>query len=415
MIVEILLWLFALRPIIDLWWNSNIILGLNLASIVALACIGLMGIYILRKQTIRNVPIVLLMAVYTTFITIINVTSISDIDNQLRLLSSMAFILVVAPDINEKRLEKFIYIFVIFTMVPIIISFLQVVGLVPYTYWDYIEGAKIARASGGYRQPSVLTRFTVFGLLYTLYFLSRYKNKNSKLKKIFLRIYIVLNLVSLLFSYHRTGYLMSALVIFVWFIIEYKKNFIKMVNKIIIATIGLSIVFIVLYNTGMFAIDLSGFRELLSLDNVFKTTDGNFELVLRGRGNLIDQIAYSIKINPWYNSLFGNGIDVNSVTGLSFEIADMDIIRIFWNYGFVGISLWLIQIIWFAKILKYAKYYINPYIYRVGFIVLAIYIIFGFSIEATVTPNFMYHVYLVLGYIFFLFKKEKMDRDNMMI
>lgn len=412
MIIKILLWLFALRPILDLLWETEIILGLNVAAIVAIGSISLTLIYVLEQQMIKNVPIVLFLFIYTFLMTAINMTSLADIDNLLRLLSSMSFILVVAPNINEKHLEKFLYLFIIFTLIPIIISFMQVSGLVPFTYWDYINGERVFRASGGYRQPSVLTRFAVFGLIYSLYFLSRYKKTIGKFKKYFFYMYIILNFVALLFSYHRTGYFMSLIVVLIWFVFDNKKNLFKMINKLLIITIGLTVGFIILYSLGLFTIDIEGFQRLLSLDNIYVINNGNFELILRGRGRLIDTVVESFRLNPWYSIIFGNGVNINNTTGLSLEVADMDLLRILWNYGIIGTILWLSQMLWFINILIKSRKYLDPYIFRVGLVILVTYVIFGLTIETSVTPNFMYHVYLVLGFLYFSSRKEKLFWEN---
>jgi len=401
MIEKILLLIFALRPLIDLYWSSDFFGQINFAGIIAIFNIGISVFYTIINGKIKKLPIVILLAIYTLSITILSFGNFSDYDNLLRLLSSMPFILIVAPNVNEKDIEKYISLYIVCTIIPIIITFLQVGGIVDYTYWDYIFGVKIPRGSGGYRQPSVLTRFLIFGIIYSLYFLSRYKDKNTNRKRLFIYLYLSINSIAIFLSYHRTGYLLAVAVFVLWYTIEYKNRLIQLIKRLIIYLILGTALFWTLYLNGIFSLSIAGFKSLLSFENVYKFSDGKFSLVLRGRGSLLDKLLYGFQINPWYHTIFGNGKNTNAISGLSFEIADMDLIRILWNFGVIGFILWTLQIIWFRKILIDSKSYIDPYIHRIGYLIVFVYIVFGFTIEATVTPNFMYHVYLILGYIYF--------------
>jgi hypothetical protein len=248
-IIKVLLIIFAIRPIIDLAYEKNIILGLNLAGIIALFCIFMMLMYatITRKFLISISLLVFIP--YASTITIINATTFNDFADLIRMISSLAFLLVVAPTVDEKTLLKYLKIYILITLIPIFLTYLQVAGLADYKYWDWVDGVHVARATGSYSQPSVLTRFLVFGILYSLYFI--YSGKiNSFKSKCILWIYILLNIISVFFSYHRTGYFLIALIIGLWLWEEYRSNMMKLIINIIPIILIIIVLFAALYKNG---------------------------------------------------------------------------------------------------------------------------------------------------------------------
>lgn len=224
-IEDILLFVFAIRPIIDLAWKYIILLNMNLAGLTAIIIIILSILYFTfyPKLSLSFTSCIgIIYVIYIGTITLINSSSLIDFNYSLRLMSEIVFLIVIAPHISIKKLDTLLLLFTITTLVPIFITYFQTMGIIPYTYFDYINGVQICRGSGGYRQPSVLTRFCSIGLLYTFYMLE--DKKMSKSKKSLLIIYIILNILAIILSYHRTGYLLVIIETLYWLYLKNQKK-----------------------------------------------------------------------------------------------------------------------------------------------------------------------------------------------
>lgn len=399
LVENILLFLFIVRPVIDLAWGRTIFMNLNLAGLIAVFTIVLTVIYFIVRPTMSvNVTVYtgILYAAYIGYITILNFTALNDLDYTLRLMSELAFLIVVAPRISHEKLNKCILLFTIMTLIPIFITYFQAMGIVPYTYFDWVNGVKISRGSGGYRQPSVLTRFCSVGLLYTFYLFEN-EQLNRNIKRI-LGVYIALNITAVFLSYHRTGYLLVLIEIVLWIYLKNAKKLSGFICKALIATVLILIVFGVIYKLGLLSIDLSTVKSMLSISNIFTISDGKITFGLRGRGRMIETLKLGFAENPWFYTLFGNGVAVNAVTGIGMTVADMEFIRVLWNGGVVGMCIWLVHFISLKKaVARYKNVEGVDSLYRLATCMFWIFIIWGLTIEATNSPNLMYHVYLICG------------------
>ena len=415
LVKKLLIAIFITRPVIDLFWNKTIVFGLNTAGIISIIVIFLSLVYVLANKTIlkkmnRIVSSSILLICLTTFSTLFNIESFSDLDFVLRLASSVCFLMVLVPRLSEKEFDTCLKGFMIFSIIPICLTYLQAMGFIEYTYWDYVNGIKIARGSGGYRQPSVLTRFCAFSILYGFYFLET-QCKNVY-KKLYIYIYIIMSLIAVFLSYHRTGYFLIILLTFVWFYLRYKRELGNYIVKVAGIGILILIVFVVLYAGGAFSIDLDTFRKMLSINNIFVVKDGKVDLILRGRGRIIGTLILGIKQNPIINTILGNGVGTNSVTGITINTADMDFIKVLWSYGVIGVFVWIYHLYAIRKSIQYAKKQesLSPRV-RLAVCVFISLIIWGFTLEATFTPNIMYHVYVVCGYAYY--EAKKLQRSSL--
>lgn len=409
MIENIFCLIFILRPLIDLFWESTSFFGVNLASLIAVINIGLMVCYYLKKKTLSvdNVAITaLVFVIYVGTITMIFMQELDDLAYFLRILSAIPYYVIVAKKNSKEKFEKCLLIYVCISLVPIIISYLQLMGVVDYTYFDYVSGVTIFRASGGYRQPASLTRVCVFSLIYVLYFLET-KIRFFK-HKLLVYIYLLLNIGAVFISYHRTGYAMLIIVLLLWLYMKNRANFMNFLRKTIIAVCFVLIVFLVAYVTGIVDIDLSVLQTMLSVDNIFVVENGTFELTLRGRNNLIDKLIAGFELNPWYNTLFGNGIASNSVSGISMQVADMDFIRVLWNTGVVGFVIYNFHYLSLYQKLKCIKRQLSNgnVLYRVSVCIFVIVLMWGVTLETSNTPNIVYHLYFIIGFVYYNTKRE---------
>lgn len=410
MIEDILLFVFAIRPLIDLAWEKTLLFGLNLAGLVAVFLIFLTGINIFTHNRIKtNAPMIsgFFYISFITIITLLNCNAFSDFNYSLRLFSEFSFFLVVAPNVSIEKMNRVFSCFVVLTLVPIVITFLQVGGLVSFEYYDNIHGVIVSRGSGGYRQPSVLTRFCTIGLLYALYLL---ENVNGKgINKYLLYAYIVLNAIAIVFSYHRTGYFLALLIVILWFFLKNKKHFLRTAWYVLIAVLIASLGFALLFKSGLISVDLPTLKNMFDISNIVsRKEDGTIWFGLRGRGKILDVLAMGFRTNPWFYTVFGNGIDENPITHIAIPTADMELIRVLWNGGIIGAVLWLWHFLSIkASIQKARKIKEVNGFYRLATCMFWCFIVWGLCIEATESPNLMYHVYLVCGWFCF--------RDNVRI
>jgi hypothetical protein len=148
----------------------------------------------------------------------------------------------------------------------------------------------------------------------------------------------------------------------------------------------------------LFTLDLNGFQKLLSFDNIIRTTESGTTLHLRGRGVKFNSVIETLKVSPWYITIFGNGVNLNPYSLLEMQFPDMDFLRILWNFGIVGVIIWMGLVFWLIKSVRKSKKFIDKHLYRMCKITLIVFIVFGLTIENMIVPNFMYHIYLIIGF-----------------
>lgn len=401
LIVYIMVGIFIFRPLIDLGWQKELFCGLNLAGVVAIFLIVVMCCYYFTRKSITLNRLYLFGIIYVAYswtIVLLNFTSYKDFDYVLRLTSELPFLIIVSSKIdNHEKFDKILIGFLIASIIPIIITFLQVAGIVPYTYFDYVNGIKISRGSGGYRQPSVLTRFCSMGLIYAMYFWD--KPNISTIKKIGLLLYIGINIVSVVFSYHRTGYFLVCVIIGLWLYLKYKNRTSVLLQKVIIIGLVIIILFFMVYEKGLVTVDLSTIKKMLSFSNILTVGNDGKIYLLRGRGKMLEILWQGMIQNKWYYTVFGNGVNVNSISKISLATADMELVRVLWNCGLVGGAIWIIQYIEMWRTIKNRK--CNDRLYRLGVCIFVSFLIWGLTIEATNSPDLIYHIFFVGGYVGF--------------
>lgn len=404
MIENIFLFLFIVRPIVDLAWQKSLFMGMNLAGLMAILIILMTVVYFpFRMGTKYSFTFIsgLIYIFYICLCTVLNCTTFNDFNYFLRLLSEFSFLVIVAPRLSLNKINQVMGFFVIVTLVPIFITFLQVAGVVKYTYFDYLMGTVISRGSGGYRQPSVLTRFCSIGLLYALYLLEIIGKRDKR--RIFLWAYIGLNLAAVIFSYHRTGYFLVVFIIGLWFFLKDKKRALKLLLRGTAALCGMLIVFVLLYKLQLISVKITVLKEMLSFSNIVsRNADGSINGILRGRGKILNDLFEGFRTNPFRYTLFGNGVNENPVTHIAIVGADMELIRVLWNGGIIGAMLWFTHFVsMFEDIVRWRKEKGINVFYRLAMVMFWCFIVWGLCIEATESPDLMYHVYLVCGWLCF--------------
>jgi O-antigen ligase len=174
--------LVAIRPIIDLGGHFE---GETLNPggaanllIIALATVAL-TLHIARGKRWSSPSVVLVLAYVALLVTHAVSTAFSEdqfasLVETTRFMSGFAPVAVViyawstrCPSHRSFVVSAFL-LFVASTLVPSLVAWLQLAGFVPFTYFDYLDGVRFGRPSGGYYQPSSYGRIGVFLVAYAV-------------------------------------------------------------------------------------------------------------------------------------------------------------------------------------------------------------------------------------------------------
>jgi O-antigen ligase len=218
--------IFALlvsKPIIDLaWrWNLGMVMSqrLNLQTLVGVyVIVFVITAWLVRRHAVFSRPVVGLAgtACLSLLISALFASNgFSDgLNDFLRLISGLSLFFVVGYALcNERVFSRFAWWLVLTTTIPLVLSVLQLRGIVPYEYWDWIGGVRIGRLSGSYPHPLNLASYLVYGHLLALYLLNRSARREQRL---ILLAWMGLLYYVLYYTYHRTTYLVIALQLIGW-------------------------------------------------------------------------------------------------------------------------------------------------------------------------------------------------------
>lgn len=401
-VINLLLIIFVIRPIIDLPYDDSIVLGINLAGLTAVLVLSLGMVCVIRHPRLKFLKFEYWLFIYMGIAfcsALIHLSNLSDFAYVARMLSSLVFLFCVAPRIEKDTLKKCYKLFIFASLIPIAISFMQVMHLVPFTYFDHSMGREIGRASGGYRHPSSLVRVVMFSIIYTFYLM---ENDWSKWKKNLCAVsYLALAISSIIISYLRSGYFTLVIIVCLWYFLKYKRNMTKLFCKVLGIGIIVILAFSVVYSQGLLQVNLQEFTRFFAISNIInKDAGGTSGFYLRGRFAFIQRLMISLKASPAYVVLFGNGVDVSIYNGINMKIADMHFIRLIWNCGIVGFAVWGVYILSFFKnIWKKRKRNIDKMFINMAICLFVFYFLWGITKEPTTQPNFMYHIFLIGGFV----------------
>src|SRR5262249_52838079 len=116
---------------------------------------------------------------------------------------------------KKERFDRFSIGFLICLSVPLILSVFQVVGLLPFEYWDWVDDHDVGRASGTYQHPSEVIFFLVFAFPLALY---RWENRSSfRNERSLLLAFFALATAGLVFTIHRAGWIVILVELCVWY------------------------------------------------------------------------------------------------------------------------------------------------------------------------------------------------------
>jgi len=332
-------WVFFLlisKPLIDLTWRWRSIeiaeQGVNIQTLVSVFVILLTGLaLILRRRQVVLWRWIVLFLVSAAISVVLTPTSWG-INELIRLYAGIAFAFTAGIALStEEVFDRFAKYFVLMVSVPVGLSFLQKAQILPFEYWDWIEGQAIGRVSGTYQHPLGLIYFLVYAIPLALYLLT--KPSRSLRYRLLLWLFIGLSLVALVFTYHRTVLVAIGLEIWFWMVLTRQYG-----RAMLLAILG-----------GVLAFWLRDRVQLL-YTNIVDIIQGKVVFssgeFLRGRGMNWYLFLHSLFSSHPLFWLFGRGGSVAEgfVPHFGYWSSNEphnDFIRILHAYGLIGLGLYL--------------------------------------------------------------------------
>lgn len=342
-------WIFfflVAKPLFDLTWRWRFFRlseqGVNIQTFVSLAALGLNLAVLLRRRAWRNFPSRVLVFLGFAAFSVALSPSTWGFNELLRLLAGTAFFYTAGPSLADGRqFDRFARALLVVSAIPLGLSFLQIAGMLPYDYWDWIDGVRIGRASGTYNTPLGLIYLFMYTIPLALYLATNRRQAQGTRRLAW--VFIFAASISLAFTYHRMGYAAIALEVAVWLYL----------NKGRRAVLVLSAVLITATLTSLSFLDQLYQPVVTSLAS---GADLSSEEFLRGRG--VQWFLYmdsytSARPIHWVFGLGGSVIagleEEDDAYVLSPNEPHNDFIRILHAYGAAGLILYLSILVLFCR------------------------------------------------------------------
>jgi hypothetical protein len=322
------------KPLIDLSWRWEFIRfseqRINVQAIVGVCIIifTCLRIWRLRKSDFHAAPVLVMLLL--AMLSVMYSPSSWGFNELIRLFAGVAFFFIAGQALARQVVfDKFAIAFITVVSLPVVLAFLQAAKIIPFDYWDWIDGKQIGRASGTYDTPLSLVYFLMYTIPLTLYLLER---RNSWP----LRLSLGASLLALVFTYHRTAFIAITVELLIWFLLKGQ-------YKLVLGLCAAGFLAVVLY-AGAF----STLYEPLT-DAVEGNVDVSGDEFLRGRGVIwATFLADYAQGNP-IHWLIGRGGSVLNGTLFLDEMGENDphndFVRLLHDYGAIGIFAYL-TVLW---------------------------------------------------------------------
>jgi O-antigen ligase len=340
-------WLLIVKPLIDLTWNWRyaevLQQGVNLQTVVALFVflLSVAAIIKLRRRLIRSKTLAAFLA--WTLLAVVVTPSDWGINELLRLYSGAVLFFIAGHILDTgEKLERFTKFLLIVLLIPILLAFLQAMGIVPFSYWDWADGLEVGRASGMYQTPLELVRYLIISVPLALWL--RDRSEKASFTWFLSTSFLCLAAPALFFTFHRAGWVVVGLEVLLWLAFTHrtKKVFVFALTVLVFGTVfsqKVESLYIPITRVANGEIDLGG------------------EEFLRGRGALwvifLDSL-FSSKPATWFIGK-GGSIAEGFVPGLADGITNEphnDFLRILHAYGIVGLGLYLLVLARFLSVAR---------------------------------------------------------------
>ncbi len=340
-------WVFfflALKPLIDLTWRWSFFQfseqAVNTQAVVGMAVLALNVIALWKQAAWRRLPRRVMVMLACASLSVVFSPSSWGFNELLRLMAGTTFFYTAGPLLAKPRqFDRFAKVFLCAMTVPVILSYFEWSGILPYEYWDWLEGQSVGRASGTYPTPLSMSFFLYYAFPIAL---SIAGGKSQKpCARTGAVVFLLLASGALAFGNHRTAYIIVVLQVFVWLALTQGRKAIVVFLAVLALVIVLSFSWLQTLSAPL-SNALSGDADL-----------ENGQL-FRGRG-----FQWLLFLNSYVSSgpfhwVMGNGGSI--IAGYDPEATDVDsvephndYIRILHAYGIVGLLLYLSTLALFLK------------------------------------------------------------------
>jgi hypothetical protein len=340
-------WIFfflAFKPLIDLTWRWSFFRfsgqAVNTQAIVGLIVLVLNSVAVLKNAAWRRLPRHVMVLLAFASLSVVFSPSSWAFNEWVRLLAGTTFFYTAGPLLADpKQFDRFAKIFLLALTLPVILSYFQWAGILPYEYWDWLDGQEVNRASGTYPTPLSMSFFLYYAFPIALSIAGgKIQTAVAKGGAI---VFLLLASGALALGNHRTAYLIVALQIVTWLAMTRGRKAVLAFLAVLALIVALSFSWL---RTLSAPIEdaLSGKADL-----------ENGEL-FRGRGFQWLLFLNSYASSGPFHWVMGNG--GSTIAGYDPEDTDVDsaephndYIRILHAYGIVGLLLYLSTISLFLK------------------------------------------------------------------
>ena len=325
------------RPIIEMAWDLTIVgpfTMLHITGIVPIAIAGLLSFQgRLNLQLLRRNPIYLALIIFIAYALLqiahlaINDLMLKGIDRLLRTSNALAgMILFVSLISNSMRYKKFLLVTVLLSIVPLVILYLQIFGMVDLRSQGYIGQT---RFSGLFNGPVNQRHFFSFAILAIL---AHYK----MVGKMSLRGLVLLSLlgIGLLFGYSKAATLFIITLPFLY--ISVRPKFVSMIPVLIIAVALLSY------------LSSSGYMDAIFLKEIqILSDDSSNTRAFQGRTYVWELFWERFNNEPPFNQLIG-AISADKI-GIGGGIHNDYLLNLN-RYGYIGLLLYILVVVSMVKL-----------------------------------------------------------------
>ncbi len=388
--IKFVLIFLTTKPLIDLTWRWSFpMLGrqeINIQALIgiwALAIIGLLSILQTKRLVLKAELIVFLALAFSSVLVSISIDNINEL---LRLFVGVSFFFVAGYVLdNEEMFDRFVQWLIVSVSIPVSLSFLQFLGVLPFEYWDYLDFEQVGRVSGTYQHPVNLTILLIYTIPMAFYLLCKL---NSWYYRLFLWLFIGLSLVAMLLTYHRVSLFVVSLGIILWMVLVKR-------YKVALLIFSLYVVVIFLFFDRILTLYSSAFDLLEGKVSFF---DVGF---LRGRGvNWYLFLNTLFSSPPWFwiigrGGSFAEGF-VPGYGYWSFDEPHNDFIRILHAYGVAGLGMYILVLLsffWMSIQLRCLEDNFSRLLGNLMIVFLGSIVIMSLTIEPTRYPTMAWYLF----------------------
>ncbi len=334
--------LLAGKPLVDLFWRTSFFqIGnqeVNVQSLVGVLVLMLTAaaFWKIGRRCIMSGLVAAFLSV-AAFSAVISPDPGQALNELVRLFAGVAFFVVAGLVIaDESRFERFTGWFLAAVSVPVILSFFQVAGLLPFEYWDWIDGEEHGRATGTYPHPLGLIYFLMYAIPLALYLRNRYPHLPRV--RWLSTLFVILSLIAVVLTTDRTAYVVFLLQFGLWFAMSHRLK-----RSHWIAALALLAMMVIAASSWL--VDLFSARNIGEWGPDF----------LRGRGLQWIVFASSYVEGGPVRWLIGKGASVATgiVPGIGVWSSDEphnDYVRLLHAYGIIGLLLYLMILVRIARL-----------------------------------------------------------------